>query len=186
MQTNTNPKEIKLSNIKPIVSRTDLQGKIKYCNNYFSEVSGFDESELLNASHNIVRHPEMPKVIFKLMWQRLKKNENILAIVKNRTKSGDYYWVTTLFETKYHPFDKTPEGLLALRKAAPHSAVVAIESLYKKLLDLEQNESMEASEKYLMEFLQKEGKEYDEYVRELVEYKGLSVKFFNAMRKMFA
>jgi PAS domain S-box-containing protein len=178
-------KEIKLSNIKPILSRTDLTGKIQYINPYFSEVSGYTEDELIGAPHNIIRHPDMPKVIFKLMWDRLKNNQNILALVKNMTKNGDYYWVTTLFETKYNPFDKTPESYLALRKAAPKNAVVAIEPLYRELIIIESRGGIEASEEFLMNMLREKDISYDEFMEDLVQYKGLVAKFFNGMKKLF-
>ncbi|WP_304546243.1 PAS domain-containing protein [Sulfurimonas microaerophilic] len=181
-----NSKEIKLSEIKPILSRTDLKGTIKYCNKYFQEISGYSEHELIGAPHNIIRHPDMPKVIFKLMWERLKQNQDILAVVKNLSKSGDYYWVTTLFETKYHPFTKAPEGYLALRKAAPKKAVETVIPLYKTLIEIEKNEGVAASEDYLYNFLREQNKDYDTFMRDLVNYKGLIAKFFEGMSKMFA
>ncbi len=179
------PKEIKLSSIRPILSRTDLTGKIKSCNSYFVEISGYTEAELIGKAHNIIRHKDMPKIIFKLMWARLKKNEDILAIVKNRSKSGNYYWVTTMFETKYHPFEKTPESYLALRKAAPEKAVKAIEPLYAELCKIEEEHGIEASEEYLMEILRQKNKTYDEYIEDIVHYKGLMATLFNSMRKVF-
>jgi PAS domain S-box-containing protein len=177
-------KEIKLSNIKSILSRTDLKGKIEYVNSYFVEISGYSEAELVGSSHNIIRHPDMPKVIFKWMWQRIKKNQDILALVKNRAKNGDYYWVTTLFETKYHPFTKKPEGYLAIRRAPSKNAIHEIEPLYEKLLKIEKEESLEASEEYLIDFLKKQNKSYDAYVQDITEHKGIAIQFFNAMRKI--
>ena len=179
------PKEIKLSSIRPILSRTDLTGKIKSCNSYFTEISGYSESELIGQPHNIIRHKDMPKIIFKLMWARLEENQNILAIVKNQSKSGDYYWVTTMFETKYHPFTKEPEAYLALRRAAPQKAVKAIKPLYAELLRIEDSKGIEASEEYLMQILRQENKSYDEYINDIVQYKGLMAAFFNSMRKLF-
>ncbi len=178
-------KEIRLSNIKPILSRTDLNGKIKYVNPYFSEISGYAEEELINAPHNIIRHPDMPKVIFKLMWERLKKNQNILALIKNMTKDGNYYWVTTFFETKYNPYYKTPEAYLALRKAAPKNAVEEIIPLYEKLIAIESKDGIEASEEFLMNMLREKNMSYDEYIKNLVHYNGLLVKFFNGVKKLF-
>lgn len=177
--------QIQLSSIKPILSRTDLKGNIKYCNTYFTEISGYSEGELLGSSHNIIRHPDMPKVIFKLMWERLKKNQDILALIKNRSKNGDYYWVTTSFETKYHPFDKTPEGYLALRRAAPQNVIKKIEPLYQKLLEIERADGITASEEYFLNHLRKQNKDYDTFIRELTQHKGLLATFFNSMRKMF-
>ena len=182
---NGNQKEIKLSNILSIYSRTDLRGNITYCNSYFTEVSGYTEQELIGAPHNIIRHPDMPKVIFKLMWARLKENKDILAVVKNRAKNGDYYWVTTLFETKYHPFNKRAEGYLAIRKAAPKKAVEAVIPLYSKLAEIEATSGIKASEEYLLNYLREKDTDYDTYMKDLVEYKGLGAKFFDSIRKMF-
>ena len=181
-----NPKEIKLSNVLSIYSRTDLKGNITYCNSYFTEVSGYSEEELIGSPHNIIRHPDMPKVIFKLMWERLRQNKDILAVVKNRSKNGDYYWVTTLFETKYHPFEKRPEGYLAIRQAAPRKAVEAVIPLYKKLLQIEHRDGIRASEEYLLNYFKEKNTDYDSYMKELVEYKGIGAKFFDSMRKMFS
>ena len=182
----TTGKEIKLSNIKSILSRTDLKGKIEYVNSYFIEISGYTEMELVGSSHNIIRHPDMPKVIFKWMWERIKKNQDILALVKNRAKNGDYYWVTTLFETKYHPFDKKPEGYLAIRKAPSTRAIKEIEKLYAKLLEIEKTEGLQASENYFIEFLREKNLSYDAYIKDLTEHKGLALQFFNAMRKLIS
>jgi len=78
---------------RPIVSKTDLKGKITYVNAYFIEVSGFTESELIGAPHNLVRHPDMPEAAFEDLWQCIKRGEQWSAPVKNRRKNGDYYWV---------------------------------------------------------------------------------------------
>ncbi|MDQ9171592.1 methyl-accepting chemotaxis protein [Oxalobacteraceae bacterium R-40] len=78
---------------RPIVSKTDLKGKITYVNPYFTEVSGFEESELMGAPHNIVRHPDMPAEAFEDLWTSLKQGELWSAPVKNRRKNGDLYWV---------------------------------------------------------------------------------------------
>lgn len=183
--SNREPKEIQLSEILSIFSKTDLLGNIRYANTYFCEVSGYSEQELIGAPHNIIRHPDMPKVIFKLMWSRLKKYEDVLTIVKNRAKNGDYYWVTTLFETKYNPETNKPEYYLAIRKAAPKHAVETIIPLYETLLEIEKKEGVEASEEFLFYFLERKDTNFDDYMKELVEYKGAGIEFFNKIRKMF-
>jgi PAS domain S-box-containing protein len=91
-------KAIPLNSKKIIVSKTDRYGKIQYVNEYFCEVSGYEEGEVMGVPHNIVRHPDMPQAVFYLMWQTIKEGDNITAIVKNLAKSGEYYWVTTDFE----------------------------------------------------------------------------------------
>ncbi len=179
------PKEIKLSDVLSIYSKTDLRGNITYCNSYFTEVSGYTQEELIGSPHNIIRHPDMPRVIFKLMWERLKQHKDILAVIKNRAKNGDYYWVTTLFEIKYYPFEKQAEGYLAIRKAAPRKAVEAVIPLYKKLIQIEHRDGIRASQEYLDNYFKEKNTDYDTYMKELVEDKGLTEKFFNTVKKIF-
>lgn len=76
-----------------IVSKTDLKGHITYANRVFIRVAGFDEGELLGAPHSIIRHPDMPRCVFKLLWDTIEAGEEIFAYVKNMAKNGDYYWV---------------------------------------------------------------------------------------------
>jgi len=177
MDSNTTDK-IELDSVKCILSTTDLKGNIKYSNRYFSEVSGYSKEELHGSPHSIIRHPDMPKVMFKLMWDRLKKNENIIVIVKNKAKDGRYYWVKTFFETKYHPITKEPYGYLSIRHAAPKKAIREVEPLYKRLRSIEARQGLDASQDYLIRYLMKEGKTYDEYLNEITEEKNIIIDFF--------
>ena len=85
--------EIKLEEGSMIISVTDLKGCIQYINEEFIRISGFSEEELIGASHNIVRHPDMPSLAFRDLWQTIKAGESWHGLVKNRCKSGDHYWV---------------------------------------------------------------------------------------------
>lgn len=76
-----------------IVSKTDLKGRITYVNRAFCAVAAYSEAELLGAPHSIVRHPDMPRAIFKLLWDRLAEGHEVFAYVKNMTRNGDFYWV---------------------------------------------------------------------------------------------
>lgn len=77
-----------------LISATDLRGVITHCNDGFEAVSGFSRAELVGHNHNIVRHPDMPKEAFEVMWQHLKAGRPWMGLVKNRCKNGDYYWVS--------------------------------------------------------------------------------------------
>jgi methyl-accepting chemotaxis protein/aerotaxis receptor len=77
----------------PLVSRTDTGGRITFVNRVFTAVSGFSEQELLGSSHNIVRHPHMPVAAFANLWATIKAGHPWDGLVKNRTKTGDFYWV---------------------------------------------------------------------------------------------
>ena len=76
-----------------IISRTDLKGNITYANDTFSQISGYKAEELIGKSHNIVRHPDMPKSVFSDLWQKLKREGKWEGIVKNLRKDKGYYWV---------------------------------------------------------------------------------------------
>lgn len=76
-----------------LISNTDLQGNIRHCNDAFVQISGFTREELIGQPHNIVRHPDMPPLAYKIMWEHLKAGKPWMGLVKNRSKNGDYYWV---------------------------------------------------------------------------------------------
>lgn len=179
-------KEIKLSNKRYIVSKTDAKGIIEYGNDYFVEVSGYTEAELIGKPHSIVRHPDMPRVVFKMMWDRINKGRNIMAVVKNLAKDGSYYWVVTEFEPKVDPISNEILSHTAFRKAAPQKAIDTMIPMYQKLLEIEKDGGMEASEKYLRGFLEEHNTTYDDFINELVQNRGLFKLFFKAMKKIFS
>lgn len=76
-----------------LISTTDLRGIIQHCNDDFVQISGFTREELIGQPHNIVRHPDMPPLAYKIMWEHLKAGRPWMGLVKNRCKNGDYYWV---------------------------------------------------------------------------------------------
>ena len=76
-----------------IVSRTDLKGNITYANETFALISGYTKDELIGKPHNIVRHPDMPKSIFKELWKDLETKGSWNGFVKNKRKDEGFYWV---------------------------------------------------------------------------------------------
>ncbi len=76
-----------------IISRTDLQGVITYANHIFCLISGYDDNELIGKPHSIVRHPDMPKEIFRQLWESLKQTGKWEGYIKNLRKDNGYYWV---------------------------------------------------------------------------------------------
>ncbi len=178
--------EIKLDRYKYIMSRTDASGIIEYGNDYFFEISGYSSSELVGKPHSIIRHPDMPKVIFKLMWEYLKSGKSLFAIVKNLAKDGRYYWVTTRFDIKHNPVDHRIEGYVAYRQAAKPESVKRIIPLYQELLKIEQNEGVGASERYLMNLLESKGVSYDEFIDDIAENSGAVKQFFQTMANFFS
>ena len=149
--------EIPLDPKRYIVSETDEKGKITYVNDYFMEVSGYSEDELIGKPHSIVRHPDMPKVVFKLLWETIQQGKNINAVVKNLAKDGRYYWIFTEFEIRKNTDTGEIIGYHASRKTISKHVIEIIADLYAKLLEIEKTEGVDASEKYLIAFLKEKG-----------------------------
>jgi len=149
-----------------IVSKTDKNGKIIYCNKIFIKLSGYEEKELLGAPHSIIRHPDMPKIIFKLLWERIQKKEEIFAYVKNLSQDGGFYWV---FANVTATLDENNNirDFHSVRRKPSQKAMQVIPPLYKELLEAEKRGGMEASYKELNEILDKKGATYDEFILSL-------------------
>jgi len=179
--------EIKLDPKKYILSKTDTKGIIEYGNEYFVEISGYSEEELIGKPHNIIRHPDMPKIVFKLLWQRIKNREDITAVVKNLAKDGRYYWVMTEFDIKVDKITDEITGYFAYRRAAPQKAIDAVVPLYKKLVDIEKVSGMEGSGKYLTALLESKNMTYDQFINEITgKNSGIMKLWFKAMKKFFS
>jgi len=149
--------EIQLDPKRYIVSETDEKGKITFANDYFMEVSGYNLDELIGKPHNVVRHPDMPKVVFKLLWETISKGKNINAVVKNLAKDGRYYWIFTEFEIRKDTDTGKIIGYHASRKSISKHVIDVIADLYAELLKIEQTGSVEDSQKYLVNFLKEKG-----------------------------
>jgi len=149
--------EIILNRNKYIESQTDTKGIITNCNDYFAEISGYTREELIGKSHNIVRHPDMPRIVFKLLWDRIQNGHNIIVIIKNLAKDGKYYWVFTHFEIMRDINTNEITGYRAYRKYVSKHITAVLTPLYKKLVELEKEGGMKASEKYLNDFMREKG-----------------------------
>ncbi len=149
-----------------IVSKTNLQGKMTYCNDIFIKFAGSSEKELLGKPHNIIRHPDMPKIVFKLLWDRVKNREEIFAYVKNKSLDGAYYWVYANVTASVDS-NNNIIGYYSVRRKPKDSAIKTISNLYKTLLEKEKSGGIQSSEKYLTDLLQKNNINYDEYINSL-------------------
>lgn len=156
-------REKNLSDEEFIVSKTDTQGRILYGNKTFIKYSGYEEHELLNRSHSILRHPDMPKVVFNLLWERLKNGKEIFAYVKNLCKDGSFYWVLANITVTKDRDGKVVDYHSVRRKPSP-KAMEVIPSLYEKLLYEEKHLGTNASMKLLSTTLEKMGKSYDDFI----------------------
>lgn len=132
-----NNSEVVVPEDKILVSKTDTKGAITYCNTAFIKISGYKEKELLGQNHNILRHPDMPRVIFKLMWESLKIGREFNGYIKNLTKDGGFYWVFANITPSLSEKNEVLGFQSACRK--PNAETLNyIQNLYLELLEIEQ------------------------------------------------
>ncbi len=124
-------REVKLRDGQELVTKTNLKGIITYTNPDFVEISGFSEEELVGKNHNLVRHPDMPQAAFKDLWDTLKLGRPWSKLVKNRCKSGDYYWV----KANVTPVFKNGEIVeyMSVRTRPGQDEIDSANALYMKL-----------------------------------------------------
>ena len=119
-----------------IVSETDLTGIITFANRQFCTISGYTLDELLHQSHNIVRHPDMPKAAFEQMWKELRMGKEWHGYVKNLRKDGRYYWVDTHISPIYDDA-KRITGYIAARGLPERKDIEQVIEQYNKLSAVE-------------------------------------------------
>ena len=158
-----NNNEKHLSADEFIVSKTDKSGKLIYGNKIFIKISGYSENELLGQPHSILRHPDMPKIIFKYLWDRVKEKKEIFAYVKNLCKDGSYYWVLANVTVTLDGNDNVID-LHSVRRKPSSKSMQIIPDLYKQLLASERSGGMQASEKLLNTILNEKGESYDDFI----------------------
>lgn len=151
-----------------IVSKTDPKGVITYGNRVFIEISGYSEEELLGSPHNILRHPDMPRAVFKLLWDTIQARREVNAYVKNLAKDGSFYWVFANITPSYDSHGNLT-GFCSVRRKPRPEAIQAISALYRAMLDAERKagdgqEGMKASMAILNQALEQKGVSYDEFV----------------------
>ena len=151
-----------------IVSKTDPEGRFTYANSVFCKVAGYEEDEVIGVQHNLVRHPDMPRAVFKLLWDVIPTGEEVFAYVLNMAKNGDHYWVFAHVTASYDD-NGNLSGYHSNRRVPEPSAVAKIEPIYAALLAEEKRHSspkagMEASFRMLVNLLEENGVTYDEFV----------------------
>jgi PAS domain S-box-containing protein len=152
-----------------IVSKTDLKGRMTYVNQTFCQISGYAEHELLGQPHSLIRHPDMPRAVFRLLWDTILDGREVFAYVKNMAKSGDFYWVFAHVTPSFDAADRII-GFHSNRRV-PDRGVVSniIAPFYAELLGTEQShrngkEALAAGYQQLTDFVASKKVAYDELI----------------------
>ena len=150
-----------------IVSKTDAKGRITYANRICMEFAGYSEKELLGSQHNIVRHPDMPRAVFHMMWEKLKVGEEFFGYVKNMASDGSYYW-TFANVTATRDQRENIIGYYSVRRKPDPSAIAVIEPVYAKMLAREKDagarDAISASQPMMEELYVPNGLSYDRFI----------------------
>ena len=165
----TTGKEVFFGNDDIIVSKTDLKGRLNYANRLFLQIAGYREKDIIGQPHSIIRHPDMPRCIFKLLWDTIHSGTEIFAYVINRCKNGDHYWVYAHVTPSrnssgeivgYHSNRRVPDRKILEEAIIP---------LYKELKGEEEKHQnrkngLEASQNMVSAFLAERSLAYDEFI----------------------
>ena len=151
-----------------IVTKTDLKGTLQYANRLFIDLAGYSEDELLGAPHSKIRHPEMPRAVFALLWEAIQAGREIFAYVKNLSANGDHYWVFAHVTPSYDGNCQVV-GYHSNRRKPDAGAIAKIEPIYDELRAAERAagnglQGVEAGKALLELKLQETGLSYDEWV----------------------
>lgn len=161
--------EVSFPDNELIVSKTDPKGRLTYTNRLFLDIAGYTQEELIGQPHNIIRHPDMPRCIFKLLWDTIGSGQEIFAYVINRCKNGDHYWVyahvTPSFGptgeiVSYHSNRRVPQKEIIEKQIIP---------LYKQLKEAEDSvgdrkQGLLDSQAMVVDMLAEKNMKYDEFV----------------------
>jgi PAS domain S-box-containing protein len=161
-------RERALRDTELIVSKTDLKGAITYANSVFLRIAGLTEAEALGAPHSIIRHPDMPRCVFRLLWDTLGRGREIFAYVNNLARDGDNYWVfahvTPTFDAQgrivaYHSNRRRPDRAAVEKAAALYRDLKAIEDGERSKTD-----GCAKALAHMTAQLERAGVSYDEFV----------------------
>ena len=170
-------KEMNISSKNMMVTKTDMRGDIIYINDNFSSIVGYEEEEIIGTPHDTLRHSDMPEIIFLLIVKAIKKGEKIRAVVKNLTKSGEYYWAITDFEPVEEE-NGAISSFFAFREAIPEDNIYELIELYQTLLQIERRRGVEASLRYLNGYLYHNNISYNEFIEMVSRPKGFINRIF--------
>jgi len=159
--------ENKLPADKLILSKTDPKGGIVSVSQTFVEITGYKEGELLSVPHSLLRHPDMPKTVFKLIWERLSRGQPVKAIIKNITKCGNHFWAMTSIEVKKDKDSGEVRNFIAYRSPISKEVQKTISTLYTQLKEVEESHGEEAAINFLQGYMDERKIGYDEFMNKL-------------------
>jgi len=151
-----------------IVTKTDLKGRITYANEVFLRVSRLEEKEAIGAPHSLIRHPDMPRTVFKLLWERILSGREIFAYVLNMATNGDHYWVFA-HVTPSRDAGGNVVGFHSNRRKPDPEQIARVQPIYRTLRAIEEEtpdrkDGLARAVAKLESTIRDMGKSYDEFI----------------------
>jgi PAS domain S-box-containing protein len=151
-----------------IVSKTDRRGVITYANDVFLRVSGYGRDEVIGRPHNLIRHPDMPRAVFKLLWDTLAEGREIFAYIDNLAADGASYWVLA-HVTPSRGSDGSIVGYHSNRRSPSPRAIDRLRPLYRQLLEEERRhvstrDAVAASSQLFAELIARQAASYEDLI----------------------
>lgn len=151
----THSREIELASDDLIITKTDPKGAITYANRTFMRIAGYSEYELLGHPHNIIRHPDMPRGVYRLLWKTIATGQEFFGVVKNYTAEGHYYWVLANITPDYDS-QGVLKGYYSVRRKATKEAIQLMSTLYATMRQVETQSGKQAGPDASIAWLQAE------------------------------
>ncbi len=148
-----------------LVTMTDKRGVITYANDLFLEVANYKREEVMGKPHNLVRHPDMPKAVFKILWDAVLAGNSVSAFVKNKVNGGGYYWVRAFVM----PIVENGEivRIISYRRRIEEDAKQVLAPLYQTVLDYERSHTVDESLAFLNDFLAARNITYQDFLNRI-------------------
>lgn len=159
-------KEILIGEHKELISFSDPLGRIRNINPIFSDISGFDRKELVGSTYRVINHPKMPSVIFKKMWQTMRSGQKTEAIILNRAKNGQSFWVHSVVEPRLHKHNGVVYGYSAFQRGIDRAVIAEVIPLYEDLIAIQEHEGFKASEAYFERLMMSKSITYNRFLIE--------------------
>lgn len=155
-----------------IVSKTDTRGVITYANDVFLRVSGYTMSEVIGRPHNMIRHPQMPRAVFGLLWDTLAARQELFAYINNLASDGAHYWVLAHVTPSYGP-DGSVVGYHSSRRRPAQGAVAVVTPMYEQLLAEERRHpnakaAVAASTALMHDMIAREAGSYEDFIWSII------------------
>ncbi len=146
-----------------LVCKLSKDGKIKYINKAYADITGFSENDLIGESHEIIQHPKMPKIILNMAWKAIYEGRDIYFVSKNITKNGEFFWTIADIHSKIH--ENRGTAIYIRRKYLPNDIKEEFEKLYEVLYGIESSGGgEEVAKKYLKGYWEERGTTFEQYI----------------------